>query len=147
MTRKELAMENFRQGYNCTQAVVLAFADLLPYDKNLLSQMACGFGGGMGRLREVCGAFSGVILTLNLLEGYSTPETGEVKATHYAKIQSLAKTFEEQHGSLVCRTLLGLTEQHSIPVPEARTPDFYKKRPCIELIGSAAEILDNYLQK
>ena len=146
MTRKEKAMAYFRQGYNCAQAVVLAFADLTDMDEATLSRMSCSFGGGMGRLREVCGTVTGMFLVTGLLRGYDGAETGEVKAAHYARIQALAKEFEKQNGSLVCRELLALRQKHrDDPTPEARTEAYYAGRPCAELVGSAAEILENYL--
>ena len=147
MTRREAAIENFKQGYNCSQAVVLAFADLLPVDKDTLMKLSSSFGGGMGRLREVCGSVSGMFIVTGLLFGYETPETGEVKAEHYARIQALAAEFEKKHGSIVCRELLGLSSKHDAPTPTPRTPDFYAKRPCGEIIGDAAEILDRFLEE
>ena len=146
MTRKEKAMAYFRQGYNCAQAVVLAFADLTDMDEATLSRMSCSFGGGMGRLREVCGTVTGMFLVTGLLRGYDGAETGEVKAAHYARIQALAKEFERQNGSIVCRELLALRQKHrDDPTPEARTEAYYAGQPCAELVGSAAEILENYL--
>lgn len=147
MTRREAAMENFKKGYNCSQSVILAFEDLLPVDKATLSKMASSFGGGMGRLREVCGSVSGMFMVAGLLYGYDGPETGQVKADHYARIQELAHRFEEKHGSIVCRELLGLSVRHDVPVPEARTDAYYKKRPCTEIIGDAAEILEQFLKE
>lgn len=147
MTRREIAMENFKKGYNCSQSIVLAFQDLLPVDATQLSMLASSFGGGMGRLREVCGSVSGMFLIVGLLYGYDGPETGEVKAEHYARIQELAARFEEKHGTLICREMLGLTTRHDSPVPEARTEEYYKRRPCAEIIGDAAEILEEYLKK
>ena len=140
-------MTNFRNGYNCSQAIVMAFEDLLPIDKSQLSKIASSFGGGMGRLREVCGSVSGMFLVAGLLYGYDGPETGQVKADHYAIIQELAHRFEEKHGSIVCRELLGLSVRHDDPVPEARTPEYYQKRPCVEIIGDAAEILDQFINE
>ena len=146
MTRKEKAMAYFRQGYNCAQAVVLAFADLTDMDEATLSRMSCSFGGGMGRLREVCGTVTGMFLVTGLLRGYDGAETGEVKAAHYARIQALAKEFEKQNGSIICRELLALRQKHrDDPTPEARTEAYYAGRPCAELVGNAAEILENYL--
>ena len=146
MTRRETAMEYFMKGYNCSQSIVLAFEDMLPVDKKLLSRMSSSFGGGMGRLREVCGSVSGMFMIIGLLYGYDGPETGEVKADHYARIQELARRFEEKHGSIVCRELLGLSVRHDGPVPEERTDEYYKKRPCPELIGDAAEILEEFIK-
>ena len=147
MTRREAAIANFMQGYNCSQSVVLAFADLLPVDRSELLKLSSSFGGGMGRLREVCGSVSGMFMVAGLLYGYDGPEKGRVKADHYARIQELAHSFEEKHGSIVCRELLGLSIHHDVPVPEARTAEYYKKRPCPEIIGDAAEILEQYINK
>lgn len=145
MTRRETAMANFRKGYNCSQSIVLTFADLLPVEEKTLLSLASSFGGGMGRLREVCGAVSGMFMVAGILYGYDGPETGEVKAEHYARIQELAHRFEEKNGSIVCRELLGLNVRHDVPVPEARTEEYYKKRPCPEIIGDVAEMLEQYI--
>ncbi len=147
MTRREAAMANFMKGYNCSQSVVLAFADMIDIDEVALSKLSSSFGGGMGRLREVCGSVSGMFMVAGLLYGYDGPETGQVKADHYARIQELARRFEEKHGSIVCRELLGLSVRHDIPVPEARTSEYYKKRPCPEIIGDAAEILEQFINE
>lgn len=144
-TRREQATENFLKGYNCSQSLTLAFADLLPLDEETLLKMSSSFGGGMGRLREVCGAVSGMFMVVGLLYGYGTPETGDVKKEHYAKIQELAGRFEEKYGSIVCRELLGLSVHRDTPVPEARTEAYYKKRPCPEMVGVAAEILEAFI--
>ena len=147
MTRREIAMQNFYDGYNCTQSVVLAFADLIDIDKEQLLSMVSPFGGGMGRLREVCGSVSGMFFVLGALYGYSDPKAKEEKADVYAKVQELAKEFEKQHGSIVCRELLGLSVKSEQPVPEERTEEYYKKRPCPEIIGDAAQILDEFIKK
>lgn len=147
MTRREAAMANFMKGYNCSQSVALAFADMLNIDEATLSKISCSFGGGMGRLREVCGSVSGIFMVAGLLYGYDGPETGQLKADHYARIQELARRFEEKHGSIVCRELLGLSVRHDVSVPEARTSEYYKKRPCPEIIGDAAEILEQFINE
>ena len=147
MTRSEMARENFRAGYNCAQSVALAFADLIDMDRDALARMASPLGGGMGRLREVCGAVSGMLLVLGALQGYDGPETGGVKAELYAKVQALAEAFEARHGSIVCRELLGLTEKRQPPTPTPRTADFYEKRPCAQCIADAAEILEGFLRE
>ena len=147
MTRREIAMANFMEGYNCSQSIVLAYADMLDTDKATLLRLSSSFGGGMGRLREVCGSVSGMFIVAGLLYGYDGPETGQIKADHYARIQELAHRFEEKHGSIVCRELLGLSVRHDIPVPEARTTEYYQKRPCPEIIGDAAEILEKYINE
>ena len=147
MTRREMAMANFYEGYNCSQSIVLAFADLIPIEKSTLLRMASSFGGGMGRLREVCGSVTGMFMIAGILYGYDGPETGQVKADHYARIQELARRFEETHGSIVCREMLGLSVRHDVPVPEARTQEYYKKRPWPEIIGDAADLLEQYIKE
>lgn len=147
MTRRELAKENFMKGYNCSQALVLAFEDMVPIDRESLLKLASSFGGGMGRLREVCGSVSGMFMIAGLIYGYDGPETGQVKADHYARIQELARRFEETHGSIICREMLGLNVKHDAPTPEARTKEYYKKRPCPDIVGDAAEILEKYIEE
>lgn len=147
MSRREQAMANFRKGYNCSQSVVLAFEDMVSVEKKELVRLASSFGGGMGRLREVCGAVSGMFMIAGLLYGYDDPGAGPEKGDHYARIQELAGKFEEKNGSIICRKLLGLDVQHDSPAPEARTDAYYKKRPCEELVGDAAEILEQYINE
>ena len=147
MTRKEAAMKNFTDGYNCSQAVVLAFADMLDADESFLLKLSSSFGGGLGRLREVCGSVSGMAIVLGILYGYDDSSTKEAKAEHYARIQEVAHEFEARNGSIVCRELLGLSVKHDNPTPEARTSEYYKKRPCVELVGDSAEILEEYIKK
>ncbi len=144
MTRKEIAMDYFKQGYNCAQAVALAFADLTSLDNDTMLKVSSSFGGGMGRMREVCGAVSGAFLIDGLLEGYNTPTSGKEKMEHYARIQKLANEFKAENGSIVCRELLGGTPS-TAPTPDARTAEYYKKRPCVELVGMSAEILERHL--
>ena len=147
MGRRETAIENFKKGYNCTQAVVLAFKDILTIDANELCKIASPFGGGISRMRETCGAVSGIVLVLGNLIGYSTPEMGEKKMELYKNTQEILKIFEEKYGSLTCRVLLNLDVKHEEPKPSTRDKDFYLKRPCTELIGGAAEILEDFLKR
>lgn len=143
----EHAVELFKQGYNCSQAVFGAFCDEMNIDFETAVKMASSFGGGMGRLREVCGAASGMFMVAGMKYGYIDPNDNNAKAEHYALIQELANKFKEQNGSIVCRELLGLGKGPDNPVPEARTESYYKKRPCPELVGMAAEIMDKMLEK
>ncbi|MDD3403103.1 MAG: C-GCAxxG-C-C family protein [Hespellia sp.] len=144
--RAQKAMAYFLEGYNCSQAVVLAFEDLYDIDRSVMLKLSSSFGGGMGRLREVCGSISGMFMVAGLLYGYNQPKAAEAKAKHYAVIQELAEQFREQNGSIVCRELLGLkTKGADAPTPEARTAEYYKKRPCKELVGMSAAIMENYI--
>lgn len=147
MTRREVAENLFLQGYNCTQAIALAFLDVVDIDEVTLTKIASSFGGGMGRLREVCGAVSGMFLVEGLIEGYTEPNNLTVKAEHYARIQTLAKRFADKNGSIICRDLLGVKAETVSAIPDARTPEYYKTRPCARLIGDCAEILDEFLKE
>ncbi|MBQ2283710.1 MAG: C_GCAxxG_C_C family protein [Agathobacter sp.] len=147
MTRKEKAMNYFLEGYNCSQSVVLAFADLLEMEPDQLARLSSAFGGGMGRLREVCGSVSGMFIVLGILFGYDDPKENEGKKELYEKVQELAHRFEAENGSIVCRDLLGLSVKSQEPVPEQRSAEYYKKRPCKELVGCATEILEEFLEE
>ncbi|MCM1091480.1 MAG: C-GCAxxG-C-C family protein [Butyrivibrio sp.] len=145
--RGKAATANFLSGYNCTQAVTLAFADLFDMDERTLLRMSSSFGGGMGRLREVCGTVSGMFLVAGLLYGYDDPKAFDEKAEHYGRIQELARRFRACQGSIVCRELLGLSAGADSPVPERRTQEYYKKRPCGQLAGLAAAILEQFIEE
>ena len=141
------AMALFKEGYNCAQAVFLAFEDLYQIDRKTAVRLSSSFGGGMGRLREVCGAVSGMFMVTGILYGYDDMEDAKAKADHYERIQYLAKEFESVNGSIICRVLLGLGEGSDVPIPEPRTEGYYKKRPCVELVGTAAAILEQYINE
>lgn len=144
--RGERAKAFFLEGYNCNQAILRAFEDFLPKGEvDTIVALGSGFGGGMGRLREVCGAMTACFMILDLLYGYSTPDTGKKKIELYQKVQQLAAEFEKRNGSIICRDLLGLKEGKDSPVPEERTTAYYAKRPCGDIIKNAAELLEEYL--
>ena len=145
MTRPERAYENFKSGYNCCQSIAVAYADLLGLSSEMAARLSSGFGGGMGRLREVCGAVSGMVFVASALKGYSDPKDNAQKKELYALIQKLAGAFERENGSIVCRELLGLSVKKEDPTPSERTEGYYKKRPCAELVRMAAEILEREL--
>lgn len=146
MTKKEKAIELFEKGYNCAQAVAGAFSDEIGMDTLQIVKAVSGFGGGIGRLREVCGAVSGMVFVANMLYGYESPTDADAKKAHYSDIQSLAKSFSDMNGSYICRELLGLSISGAdSPVPEKRTTEYYQKRPCVELVGDAAEILEKFI--
>lgn len=150
-SRREEAMKNFREGYNCTQAVVLAHKDLLGVeDTDQILRICQSFGGGMGRLREVCGTVSAMFFVAGALAGSADPKDIQGKKRDYEMVQKLAADFKEKNGSIVCRTLLGLDGSRPEAVsaqyregaePEPRTSEYYKKRPCLELIGDACDVI------
>ncbi len=145
MTRREIAERFFVEGYNCAQAVVLAFEDIFQTDREELLKIASSFGGGLGRMREVCGAVSGMAMVAGAARGYSSSSDKEGKAAHYALIQRLAAKFKEKNGSVICRELLGAKLTATTPTPDERTPEYYKTRPCAKLVGDCAEILSEEL--
>lgn len=145
MTRREKAAQSFVDGYNCCQCMMVAFEDCLTIDLDTALKLAAPFGGGMGRLREVCGAVSGMFMVLGYIKGYSDPKEFEGKKALYEHVQELAKRFEEDNGSIICRELLGLTVKKEEATPEKRTEEYYHVRPCKDKVGSAAEILEAYL--
>ena len=145
MTHRALAEQNFENAYNCAQAVLLAFSDLTGLEEKTALSLASSFGGGMGRLREVCGAVSGMFMVAGLLYGGKTTESRQEKTAHYARIQMLAAQFREKNGSYLCRELLAGVQTTTGAAPEARTAEYYKKRPCKLLCGDAAELLDRYI--
>ena len=140
------AYELFKEGYNCSQAVFGAFCEELGVDFDTAVKLASGFGGGIGRMREVCGAFSGLTMAASLIYGYSRPEELEQKKELYEKIRLLADKFREDNGSIICRELLGLPQAEKSAAPEARTSEYYQKRPCAELCRYAADILDEFIK-
>lgn len=145
MKKRERAEELFLQGYNCTQAVTGAYAEEIGIDFERLMAIVSSFGGGMGRLREVCGTVSGMFFVAGALYGYHDPKDFSAKKEHYERIQYLAEKFKEHTGSIICREMLGQTGGDSNPTPSKRTEDYYKTRPCKELAGLAAEIMEEYI--
>lgn len=139
------AMNLFKEGYNCAQSVFLAFAKDLGIDKDTALKLSSSFGGGMGRMREVCGAVSAMFMIAGLKYGYTSPTDKIVKTEHYERIQELAKKFKEKHDTIICRELLGVDADDK-PIPSDRTPEYYASRPCERLIGDAAEIIAEYIK-
>lgn len=144
MNRGTQAAELFLQGYNCAQAIAVAFCDVTGLDRDFSARMASSFGGGMGRMREVCGAVSGMLMVAGLLYGYNTTNDDVAKKAHYALVQALAGQFREQNGSIVCRDIL--KNPPSDPAPSPRTAEYYAQRPCARMVYSAATILEEYIK-
>lgn len=143
MDHGEKAAQLFLQGYNCAQAVAVAFCDVTGLQPAFAAKMASSFGGGMGRLREVCGAVSGMLMVAGLLYGYAVPGDDQIKKEHYQLVQHLAGQFREEVGSIVCREIL--KNPPTDPAPTPRTEEFYRKRPCTRMVILAAQVLDRYL--
>lgn len=145
MDHAQKAQELFLQGYNCSQSVFLAFEDLTGLDQSTGARLSSSFGGGMGRLREVCGAVSGAFMVLGLLRGYDDPEDADAKAAHYSMLQDFAGDFRKKHGSILCRDLLKDVKTSPGRKPEARTKEYYDSRPCLKCVADAARMVDEYL--
>jgi C_GCAxxG_C_C family probable redox protein len=143
----EKAMELFKNGYNCSQSVFLAFYDRYKMDYETALRISSSFGAGMGRLREVCGAVTGMFMVAGIIYGYTDPKDHFSKTEHYKRIQYLANEFEVENHSIICRELLGLGKGKDSPVPALRTAEYYKKRPCVELVGMAAGIMEKYIEE
>ncbi len=131
------------EGYNCCQAVVLAYNDLFDIDDAAAAAMSSGFGGGMGRMREVCGSVSGMVMLAGFIAPANAPSIKVDRTKNYALVQEMAGQFKEINGSIVCKELLGLAPKPQLesPEPSDRTPEYYKKRPCEELVGISARIV------
>ena len=147
MTKKEKAIELFEQGYNCAQAVAGAFSDEIGMDTLQIVKAVSGFGGGIGRLREVCGAVSGMAFVASFISPCPTADNAEAKKANYALVQTFAEQFRQQNGNIVCRSLLGLDRPKDEPTPSPRTAEYYQKRPCAEYVYDAALIVGKYLEK
>lgn len=158
-SRKEKAVRLFKEGYNCSQAVFGAFCDLYDIDLETGLKISASFGGGMGRMREVCGAVTGMFMVAGLETGSADGSDKDAKKHNYDVVRKLADKYKEENGSIICRELLGLTESsrpsvtaHSLPtecldeysaVPSERNEHYYKKRPCIKLVEMAVDILEH----
>jgi C_GCAxxG_C_C family probable redox protein len=167
MDRGELAREYFMKGYNCSQAIALAFSDRMGLDTHTAAKLASSFGGGMGRMREVCGTFSGMLMVFGMLYGYdaATETEKENKKLHYARVQELAERFRTEFGSIICRELLAGKAKEELKngesadkeqisamlsdsaVPTPRTEAYYKKRPCPDIVETGARMLERYMSE
>ena len=144
-TKSEKAVELFHTGYNCAQSVFCAFCEDFGMNFETGLKLSSSFGGGMGRLREVCGAVSAMFMIAGLKYGYTEPNNDTVKQTHYRRIQKLAEEFEEKHKTIICREILGLPKGKDSPVPSKRTEEYYASRPCEKCIADAARIIEKFI--
>ena len=144
--RIEKAIALFKEGYNCSQAVVTAFADLYGFTPEQALKMSASFGGGIGRMRQTCGAACGLFMLAGLETGCTEGKDREGKEANYKLVQELAEEFRKRNGSIICAELLGLSKSAPTPAtPEARTAEYYKKRPCVKMVEEAARIWCEYL--
>lgn len=145
--RIQKAVEHFMSGYNCSQSVVAAFADMYGFTLEQALRMSASFGGGIGRMRETCGAACGMFLLAGLETGATEAADRQGKAANYAVVQELAAEFKRRNGSLICRELLGLKKSVAVSTqPEERNSQYYAKRPCARMVEEAAKIWVEYLK-
>ena len=146
--RIEMAVSLFKEGFNCSQSVVAAFADKYGFTREQALKMSASFGGGIGRMRETCGAACGLFLLAGLETGATEGADRDGKAANYALVQELAEEFKQRNGALRCADLLGLSKKEPVvSTPEARTDQYYAKRPCVKMVEEASRIWCEYLQK
>ncbi len=145
MKNSKIATQYFKQGYNCAQSVFITYCEKFGIQKEVGLKLSSSFGGGMGRLREVCGAVSSMFAILGLEKGYTDFNDDKIKEKHYALIQKAANKFKEKHKTIICRELLGLENENISPIPTKRTEEYYLSRPCENFIETACEIIDEFL--
>ena len=143
MDHVTLAADLFLEGFNCAQAVAVAFCDVTGMDKKEAAKLASPFGGGMGRMREVCGAVSGMFMVLGFLYGYDNSDADSKKKELYKQVQELAERFKQENGSIICREIL--KNPPSDPNPSPRTAEYYAKRPCARMVMTAAKLMDDFI--
>ena len=143
MNHAEKAFDLFKSGYNCAQAVAVSFCDLTGLTEKQAARIASSFGGGMGRLREVCGAVSGMFMVLGILYGYDDPKDDTTKKQLYTDVQALADRFKAESGSIICREIL--KNPPSDPNPSPRTAEYYAMRPCERMVYNAACLMDEFI--
>ena len=148
MNESQRAVELFKEGFNCSQSVFAAFAHRFDIDEDTAKKISAGLGGGIGRLREVCGAVSGAAMVIGSLASATEGVDAENKQKNYELVREFAKRFTEENGGIICRELLGLDKQtKETAKPESRTVEYYKKRPCVELVECAAQILEEMINE
>ena len=151
MTRQEKAKTLFLEGYNCSQAVLGAFCDVMQIDFETAMKLTSSFGGGVARMRHICGTCSAMFMVAGVVRGNSLPST-KLKSEHYSLIQEMAKTFAERNGSIICREILALRAQKSsavdngdLPIANERTKEYYRTRPCLSVVEDAVEFTCEWL--
>lgn len=144
MNHADTAESLFVSGYNCAQAVLLAYQPELGLDEKSLLRMSSSLGGGMGGMREICGAVNAMFLVIGLKYGPEDPSNQPAKAAHYASLRQLAHEFQSEYGALRCGDLLKALKDHLPESPAVRTPDYYAKRPCTQLVCNATRLIDEY---
>lgn len=146
-SRVEKAAELFESGFNCAQSVFAAYADLFGMDRETALKLSCPMGGGMGRMREVCGTVSAMSMLSGLKSGNTDPQNEAAKKEAYELVRRMAEAFKAENGTIICRELLGLDGMETSAAPTVRTPQYYASRPCTGFVRSAARIVEEYLAR
>lgn len=144
-SRVEEAVALFKEGYNCAQSVFAAYADMFGMDREMALKLASPMGAGIGRMREVCGTVSAMALLSGLKDGNVNPKDTEAKTKAYEIVRTMSDEFAKENGSIICRELLGILSREKSAMPSARTEEYYKVRPCVKLVASAARIVEKEL--
>ncbi len=144
--RVEQAVDNFESGYNCAQSVFLAYADVFELDIEMAKKMSVSFGGGVGRMREVCGTVSAMAMLAGFKYPVLDPQDQEARTRNYGMVQKMADLFKEKHETIICRSLLPPDEISTTPAPSLRTKQYYTKRPCSKYVADAARIAGRMLK-
>lgn len=148
MTAKEKAGKYFLEGYNCSQSVFCAFRDRFGIDEETAKKISAGLGGGVGRMREVCGAVSASAMVLGSICAPTDGSDNESKMKNYELVREFSERFLQRQPSVVCREILKLgVKMENTAKPDDRTAEYYKKRPCLKVVEDAAEILEEMLKK
>ena len=147
LTRSECAFNAFKSGYNCAQSVAISFSDKLGMEVDQIAKLTSGFGGGMGRLRETCGAISGAVFVVSALYGYDDKSAVAEKAQLYSDITGIGEAFRTQFGTLNCSSLLKNIQTTLGSIPEARTEKYYEVRPCVHFVMKATELVEEFIEK
>ena len=148
MNERERAVGLFKEGFNCSQSVFVAFSDRFGIDEETAKKISAGLGGGLGRMREVCGAVSGAAMVIGSIASATDGKDSESKQKNYELVREFSERFTKRNGSIICRELLGLdVKMEKSAEPEKRTAEYYKKRPCVELVGDAIEILQDLIEE
>ena len=148
MSEKDRAVELFKEGFNCSQSVFTAFAHRFGIDEDTAKKISAGLGGGVGRMREVCGAVGGAAMVIGSICSATEGHDAETKQKNYELVREFADRFTKENGSIICRELLGLDVQmENLAKPDSRTAEYYRKRPCVELVGCAATILEEMIKE
>lgn len=149
MNRVDKAAELFLEGFNCSQSVFAAFCDRFGMDEETAKRVSAGLGGGVGRMREVCGAVSGAAMVLGSIASATEGDDKESKAKNYELVREFAEHFKQRHGgTVICREMLKLNvPMENSVMPESRTAEYYKNRPCLKAVEDAADILTQMIKE